>query len=651
MRRRAPAPPAIDEAELAKRRAFWAKCRERTVSGFSFFCESVLRIKAFTRLRGQTRKQWQWIPFVLNEAQHRTVEAIFAKLDRGESATVIVLKCRKLGISTVVQALGYWFGCIEAGWESQVVAHEAKATAKIAMIARGFAAHLPEFAKERLGADTLGAGLRWPNGSRLEVFTQKSDDGARGSSPALLHLSELAFWGKGRKNSSEEDALVSFLSALEEGADDDPDDDEAWLDGMEDEDDAAALESYLDEANKRAAKTTSGGTVTVIESTANGAQGAFYARWMAAQNPGSPWTPLFFAWQDAKKYQFPEADAFDRFTNEKVKVARMAGDEKLELSLFASLGFDELWCRRAVKYKYSVSQVRFALRVLAVKCNNVLAKFDQEFPSEASLAFAASGRRVWADDEVMRHAPLEPVFVSGPLGPLPIAGSMTQRARLEAAKTQGDCIKLWAWPRENWTDRYAMGSDVAAGIGGDYTTGVLIDRVEMMQVGELRSNTLSPDNAAVQLARLGECYGWANIAYEANNHGNVLGHNLVFDCNYPNLYRRATVVERDENSWIREFGYTTSERTRTLLAERLIVALRTGTVRVVSERVTAEMRTWVFDEGGRPDHTANSHDDLLIGTGLSLYAADQMREPEDNTPRQYNERRRREPEKARSSWA
>ena len=609
---------------LEQKRAFWAKCKERTYEGFRFFCESNLRIRTFTRLKGQDRKQVQWIPFVLNEAQERIVRTIMAKLAAGESAMVIVLKCRKLGISTLVQALGYWFGCIEPGWETHVVAHEAQATATIARISRGFAQNLPPFVVERFGASNAGAGLKWDNGSRLQVFTQKSDDAARGSSPSLLHLSEVAFWGKGRRKTTEEDALVSLMAALEEGSDNE--DDDGWMDGEEPEQDAETLESILDDAKKKIARQGSGGTITIIETTANGAQGAFFNRWTAAHLPDSQWIPMFFAWQDAKKYQFREADEVDAFANAKIQIALNVGDTKTAYSMFAELGFDELWCQRGVDFKLTVSQVRFALRVLA-KFNGDLAKFDQEFPLAAELAFAASGRRVWGDDEVGRHIERVPVFTSGPLGALPSAKGMTGRQRIEATKSQGDCIRIWEWPDERASDRYCLGSDVAAGVGGDYTTGVMIDRAQMCQVAEFYSNTMSPDNAARQIARLCEAYGWANIAYEANNHGNVLGHTLLFACKYPNIYRRTIVDMPDENSWIREFGFATNDRTRTLMCERLISALRTMQLRVYSTRVTGEMRTWVFDEDGRPDHVPGKHDDLLIGLGLALYAGDQMPDP------------------------
>lgn len=609
---------------LEQKRAFWAKCRERTYEGFRFFCESNLRIRTFTRLKGQDRKQVQWIPFVLNEAQERVARHILSDLALGKSAMVIVLKCRKLGISTLVQALGYWMGCIEPGWETQVVAHESQATATIARISRGFAQNLPPFVVERFGASNAGAGLKWENGSRLQVFTQKSDDAARGSSPSLLHLSEVAFWGKGRRKTTEEDALVSLMAALEEGSD--GDDDDSWLDGEEPEKDDATLDAILDDATKRIARKGSGGTITIIESTANGAQGAFFNRWTAAQLPGSLWTPMFFAWQHAKKYQFREADEVDAFANAKIQLALNVGDRKTAHSMFAELGFDELWCQRGVDYKLTVSQVRFALRVLA-KFNGDLAKFDQEFPLAPELAFAASGRRVWSDDEVGRHIERTPVFVSGPFGELPSAKGMTARQRIEAARSQGDCIRIWEWPDERSSDRYSLGSDVAAGVGGDYTTGVIIDRMQMAQVAEFYSNTMSPDNAARQIAKLAEAYGWANIAYEANNHGNVLGHTLLFACRYPNIYRRVIVDVPDENSWIREFGFATNDRTRTLMAERLIGALRLMQLRVYSTRVTSEMRTWVYDEDGRPDHVPGKHDDLLIGLALALYAGDQMPEP------------------------
>ena len=644
---------------LADKIALWERTTARTLDGFAEYCRTFLRVRTLARLKGQRRRKWQWVPFELNDAQRRLVAEILAELDAGRSALIIVLKCRKLGISTVVQALGYWFGSIEEGWHTQVVAHDAQATATIASIARGFADHLPAVVAPRLGATPLGAGLRWSNGSKLQVFTQRSDNAARGSSPSLLHISELAFWGHGRAKTTEEDALTSLMAALEEGNDVDDDPDE-WLDGIDDieeadgdelEADAIAAKREAEEIERRHSGAT-GGTVTVIESTANGAQGAYYARWLASQQPGSPWKGLFFPWQSARKYQFPEATKEDRDANDRACAALVAGDLATAREVFVSLGFEPWLCDRAVRFAYSVAQCRFFVRLLA-KFGGDLAKADQEFPSAPDLAFAASGRRVWSDTDVDAHPVRKPVFVSGPLGPLPKHG--TPEERLRAAATPGDCIRIWEWPNAAWSDRYAAGSDVSAGVGGDSTTGVFVDRVTSRQVAEFCSNAIPPDLAAVQLARLGEAYGWALICWEANNHGNVLGSQLTGALAYPNLWRRVVAIGAptpDPSAWIRNFGYLTNEGSRTALANRVITALRTRALAVVSDRVTAEMRTWVFSAEGRPDHVPGRHDDLLIGTALALYAGDQMASPKDTTPILRDpDRWDDEQEEKQSAWA
>lgn len=587
---------------------------ERTYEDFERFCRAHLRVRA------KVGKRWQWVPLDLGEEQEQLARLILSDLAAGRPVRIIVLKCRKLGISTLIQALGYWFGALEAGWVTQVVAHQAQATATIANIARGFADRLYPFAARRLGARRFGAGLVWANGSKLEVFTQRSDDAARGSSPSLLHLSEVAFWDKGRARSTAEDTMVALMAAMEEGS-------ESWdaLDGSGDDADSAF--EMAEDAEQAGA-----GTIVIIESTANGAAGSFHSRWRASQEPGSPWRGVFFGWHQAKKYTFPESRA-DRALTEAARSCIQAGDRVGAQAIFEGLGLPAPWPERAAQFGLSVAQARWAVRKLA-DLGGDIAKFDQEFPLSAEMAFAATGRRVWTDAQVSAHATRPPVWTSGPLRDLR-EGERAKSgwALLEQLRTPGDTHRVWELPRETWVNRYSAGSDVGAGVGGDSTTCVLMDHVANVQVAEFSSNDLGPREAARNVAILCRAYRDAVLCYERNMFGLIFGDALIREQCYPSLWRWSVVENPDQHAWKREFGYPENETTRAQLTDRVKVALRDVTHRMVSDRITAEMRDWVMDETGRPDHGDGEHDDHLFGFGLALYAADQAGIPRETTPR------------------
>ena len=576
--------------------AFWRACgvgvRVPTYAHFAYFAFKLIRIRSRDSANGGAP-----IPFVANDEQRDVITTIIDGYYRGEAVRVIVLKARQIGITTALQVLEYWLSVLNSNFLTMVMAHIAKSTANIAGMARGFSASLPPFAKRSAGGTEVDGGLRWPNRSQMIVMTQGGNDGSRSYSPNMLHISELGQWDKGRAATTAEDAMVAALKSLGSG-------------------------------NR---------TIAVIEATANGAAGSMYDRWNAAVSGQSGWIAKFYSWLHSSLYPCVDTPEDEPITAQ-ARAAIDAGNveaawKAYELATHNGESISRLWIGRAVRNRMSVAQVKFALREIASNCNGDLVLFDQEMPLSPDLAFAASGRRVWPDTEVDAHPIRKPVFVSGPLGPLPTRG--TPEERLRAAATPGDCIRVWEMPEAQWADRYALGSDVSAGVGGDSTTGVLVDRVTSRQVAEFCSNAIPPDLAAVQLARLGEVYGHALICWEANNHGNVLGAQLTGALAYPNLWRRVVSVGAptpDPSAWIRNFGYLTNEGSRTALANRIITALRSRTLAIVSDRLAAEMRTWVFSADGRPDHVPGRHDDLLIAAGLALYASDQMSEPTDRSP-------------------
>lgn len=408
-------------------------------------------------------------------------------------------------------------------------------------------------------------------------------------------------------------------------------------------------------------------TIAVIESTADGAAGSMYDRWTAAESGESDWKPLFFSWLHSSLYPCPDEPG-DAELDARVRALLAAGERDAaktalwEASSVWAPGDGRFvvptalraeWCERAVRLGIRAAQVRFAMREIYNTCNGDAAFFDQEMPVSADVAFASSGRRVWSDEEVKAHPVCAPLIVSGPLDKLPATGTLMER--IAAASTPGDAVRIWELPAEGWVNRYAAGSDVGGGVGVDSTTCIIVDRVTGRQVAEFVSNKLAPDYAAVQAVRLCEIYS-ALLCWEANNHGVSFGGTIVNVLRYPNVWKRTPKVpskSSDPSAWVNDYGYLTSEGSRQAMATRLVTALRTRTTAITSNRIAAEMRTWLNDEHGRPDHAAGKHDDALIGTALALYAGDQAGEAkrvvvEEDRPGYY---RRNRPDRGVSQWA
>lgn len=582
---------------LQERIAFWVACGigadPPTYEHFAHFAAALARIR--TRDGGDGA-----IPFEPNEEQEELLRHIIAEYFAGRPVRVIVLKARQIGITTALQVLEYWLCWLRQGFVVMVMAHVEKSTKNIAGMSQGFARTLPPFARRHGGTDIDG-GLQWAHGSKMVVMTQGGNDGARSFSPNCLHISELGRWDRQRAATTAESAVVAALKSLGSGP---------W-------------------------------TIAVIESTADGAAGSMYDRWGAAESGESGWKPFFFSWVHSSLYVCPNEPGDAEIDARVVQLLADGKRDDAKAALWAApvwatrggsavpSSLQAEWCERGVSLGLRVAQIRFAIGEIYGMFNGDAVMFDQEMPVSPAVAFAASGRRVWTDEEVSAHPVRPPIWTSGPLGPLPANG--TPEERLRAASSPGDCIRVWEWPEPTWTHRYAAGSDVAGGAGGgDSTTCIIADRVTSRQVAELITNKLPPDIAADQVARLCEAFGTATVCWEANNHGNVLGNELANRIRYRALWKRhpgAPSQSSDPAAWIRDYGYLTNENSRAAMTTRITTALRTRSLVVVSDRVTAEMRTWVHDEHGRPDHVAGKHDDTLIGAALSLYAGDQMPEP------------------------
>ena len=212
-------------------------------------------------------------PLIFNPLQLR----LYAEIERQSQAVrpvrIIILKARQIGFSTAVAALFYQRAATVEGTHAMIVAHKADASANIFNKTKLFwecsppdirplrrAANARELIFENPSAKSeeraRDPGLR----SRIEIETAGNRDAGRSATIQLLHLSELAFWPHA------EQTMASLMQAVPNLP----------------------------------------GTMVVIESTANGAGGAFYQEWQRASKGQSVFTPLFFPWFEHGEYRMEE---------------------------------------------------------------------------------------------------------------------------------------------------------------------------------------------------------------------------------------------------------------------------------------------------------------------------------------------------------
>jgi len=336
----------------------------------------------------------------------------------------LVLKARQVGMTSYIAARFFVQTVTKKGALTMLVAHDREAAEEIFRIVHRFWDHLP---------DGLRKGpLRTSHSSARELvfpaldseFTVASADenAGRGRTIQNLHCTEVSRWGR-----EGAEALASLRAAVVPGGE------------------------------------------IVLESTANGAWGAFYQEWQQTADTG--YRRHFFPWWFEESYRCEVGPTF-AMTADEAALAEAHGLAKEQIA----------WRR----------QQWASLRGLA----------PQEFAEDAVACFRATGECVF-ELEIVEKA-------------LEAAGDpveLRHNGRL--------AIWLPAQPRVE----YVIGVDPAGGgVKGDYSCAQVIERRSGMQCAELHGHFSLKDLAA-KLVELGKEYNSALLAVERNNHGaGVLAH-------------------------------------------------------------------------------------------------------------------------------
>lgn len=118
---------------------------------------------------------------------------------------------------------------------------------------------------------------------------------------------------------------------------------------------------------------------------------------------------------------------------------------------------------------------------------------------------------------------------------------------------------IMIWKHYKLGHRYALGADVAEGIGEDSSTIAVIDFTENEVVATYKNNAISPLDFAEVIRRVGTMYGTCLAAPEANN----VGHTTCAKLNeiYPRVYKFVSNAEAQPRT-TKRLGWVTSGATK-----------------------------------------------------------------------------------------
>jgi len=449
------------------------------------------------------------VPLVANSAQ-QAFEA-----NRGRKN--IVLKARQMGMTTWIAGRFFLRTITAQGVLTVQVAQNRQASESIFRIVQRMWENLPdELRKGPLVRSRANVGqMVFPKlDSEFRVWSAGDENAGRGISIHNLHCSEVSRW---------------------------PRDAGATLAGLR-----AAL--------------VPGGEL-VLESTPNGAYGAFYDEWTRGIDVGDgslldqdvgllrhflPW------WMEPA------------YVGESVDRESMSAEELAFVDTHGLTG-QQIGFRRGLERGFG------KLR-------------PQEYAEDAEVCFRATGNCCF-DIEALERRLVE-------------VASATSEAR------RGGALLIWmqALPGRE----YIVAVDTAGGgPDGDFAAVQVIDAATGVQCAELQER-LDPLELAHVAADLAREYGGALTVVERNNHGGTVVAYLSTVERYERLYRQDG-----------QAGWLTTSVSKPEIVSRLGALLVDRPQMFLSRRLLGECRTFVRNEHGRSSAASGAHDDLVMSMALA----------------------------------
>jgi len=297
----------------------------------------------------------------------------------------------------------------------------------------------------------------------------------------------------------------------------------------------------------------------VLESTPNGAYGAFYEEWCAGTDDAGDDNGLvrhFLPWWLEPAY-----------TGARVDPAAMTEEEQA-LVCHHGLQPEQIGFRRGLEKSYGVLRA-------------------QEFAEDAESCFRATGS-CYFDVEAIERRLLD-------------AGNPRE-------VREGGALQVWLRPLPG--SEYLLAVDSAGGgADGDFAAVQVIELGTGIQCAELQQRLRPAELARVAAAlgrEYGGCVGGATIAVEKNNHGAAVLAYLETQERYERLWRDGA-----------EAGWLTTAASKPEMVSRLGILLEQRPECFLSRRLLGELRTFVAGERGKSGAANGAHDDLVMAMAVA----------------------------------
>ena len=491
---------------------------EKSKNNFKDFARRQLRIITKDAAQG-------YVPFQFNEAQKKIHEAIEKQIKEKGRVRALVLKARQQGISTYTAGRVFWKTFYTPHTRSVVIAHDSATSDALFTMSKNFIDRMSEDFKPELIRSNAKEVKFSHNDSGFRLYTAGSPEAGRGTTPTILHCSECAFWQSDEK----------ILAGLFQGV------------------------------------SSADGTEIILESTANGATGAFYRMWKAAERGENDYVPIFLPWFMTKEYTMTPPSNFERSVQEE------------ELSEEYDLDNGQLWWRRMKIGEGGES------------------KFRQEYPSTAEEAFVVSGKNVFNVEKLNKLETQAPKSLR----------EFDVKMSSWEEKREGN-LSIWQPP--GFDEKFIIGADVSLGVGQDYSAAVVLN-VKREVVAVYRDNHVDPAMFGRDLFYLGRYYNNALLAVESNSMG-ISTLQKLKEMKYVNLYYQTQIANLTDEDGVR-LGFRTTSASKPAIISNLKNWIDNDEIAIWSSDVVGELRDYVSDDKGKTNASRGSTDDTVMSLAIA----------------------------------
>jgi len=531
----------------------------------------------------------------LNRTQNYIMEIIEWLWKRKIPVRLIILKARKEGVSTLIEAVIFTKTILNRYVNSYVISYNEKTTLQIYKITDRYYRHLPPamrpktkyYTKYSFVFESLNPELSLE--SQIVVDTAKNEDILRGSTPDNIHLSETARMENLGK------VLTSALDAVPE---------------------------------------KSPNTLVVSESTAKGQGNRFHKSWLNAveweqfkkdwekreYRDRPPFIRVFIPWYWDDRYSIESPEDFKLFDYDH----EFYGNEVEAKKRFRLSNNQMYWRRR---------------KIASDEIDYDLSKFMEEYPATPEEAFLAAGDTIFSKRQlqVLSTRVKEPIAV----GDLRMMATVEDvyhyykgnKPEITFDKEPRGKLKIWEFPKEyEEIDKdnikikepvhYIVASDVSEGVEViqgkvDNSVAQVWKRANPFKLVAEICGRIEPDILADLIYNLGFYYNVAWVGVERNTYGAATNSRLYKELSYPLLYFRIEIDEKTDKK-TRKFGWYTGKIERPIMITDFAGLVRNGDIDIENAEMISEMKTFVRHADGKVKAESSAFDDRVI-TGMVAY--------------------------------